>query len=316
MHRYAMDYLVEWRQNSRRKPLIMRGGRQVGKSYLARKLASEHFELLTEVNFEESPNLVQLFEGHTPNEIIRNLEVHTGQRIIPGKTLLFLDEIQAAPEVLASLRYFHEKTPELHVVAAGSLLEFVLEKHDFSMPVGRIEYMHIGPATFEEFLEATGRDHLARFIQGYHTDEELPLPTHLLLLKALQEYCIVGGMPEVVQTFADTHSLLECDRIKQSILSTYSDDFNKYGKNINTRRVQRVFQRLPYLVGSKFKHCRVDRDESARDIGQALHLLCLARIATKVYHSSSNGVPLGRKSMSATSRCFSWTRDFCAGLAA
>ncbi len=292
MQRHALKYLVDWHKNARRKPLIIRGSRQVGKSYLARELANTQFASLVEINFEESPDLAGLFKGNSPQEIVRNLEVHTGQRIVPGKTLLFLDEIQAAPQVLATLRFFYEKMPEFHVVAAGSLLEFVLEKHDFSMPVGRIEYMHIGPVTFEEFLEANGQQHLAERLQSFHIGEPLPPPTHKQLLKAMQEFCIVGGMPEAVQAFADTQSFLECDRLKQSILSTYADDFNKYG-TINTARVQRVFQRLPHMVGSKFIYSRVDRDESSREIGQALHMLCLARVASKVYHSASNGVPLG-----------------------
>ncbi len=271
----------------------MQGARQVGKSYLARDLAERRFETRAEINFEETPQAALYFQEKSPDKIIRKLELELGQRIVPGGTLLFLDEIQSAPDALACLRFFHEKLPELHVVAAGSMLEFLLEKHDFSMPVGRIEYMHLGPLDLEEFLEATGRAHLADFLRAFRVGDEIPVPVHNDLLGAVKEFCVVGGMPEAVQAFADTHSLIECDKIKQSILSTYSDDFNRYGSTAHLRRLQRVFQRLPYLVGGKFMHSKVDRDEPSRDIGQALHMLCLARVATKIHHSACNGVPLG-----------------------
>jgi predicted AAA+ superfamily ATPase len=161
------------------------------------------------------------------------------------------------------------------------------------MPVGRIEYLQLGPVTLEEFLVATGRAQLAEFIQQYSVGDDVPGPVHDRLMAAVREFIVVGGMPEAVQTFADTGSLLECDKVKQSILSTYVDDFSKYGRRSNSRRLQRVFQRLPHLVGGKFKHSHVDRDGTARDIGHALHLLCLARIAYKVHHTACNGIPLG-----------------------
>lgn len=293
MDRYATEYLGAWKENPRRKPLVMRGARQVGKSYLARLLAKRHFANLLEINFEETPDAADLFADRSPEKIVPRLELQTGCRVVPGETLIFLDEVQAAPEAFACLRFFHEKLPELHIVAAGSLLEFVLEDHDFSMPVGRIEYLHLGPASFEEFLTATGRSHLAEFVRQYELNHEIPLPVHDRLMEAVREFLVVGGMPEAVQTFADTGSLLECDRIKQSILSTYADDFTKYGRRVNTRRLQRVFRRLPHLVGGKFKCSHVDRDEPARGIGQALHMLCLARIAHKVHHAACNGIPLG-----------------------
>ncbi len=296
MNRYALLYLKDWCHSPRRKPLVMRGARQVGKSCLARMLANQEFENLLEINFEETPEAGELFSDRSPAKIVPRLELLTGIRVEPGRTLLFLDEIQAAPEVLACLRFFHEKMPELHVVAAGSLLEFVLEEHEFSMPVGRIEYLHLGPAVFEEFLAATERQHLADFLNNYDIGTDIPLPVHEKLLAATREFFVVGGMPEVVQTFADTGSLLECDKVKQSILSTYVDDFSKYGRRVNTRRLQRVYQRLPHLVGGKFKHTHVDPEEQAREIGRALHLLCLARIADKVQHSDCNGIPLGAES--------------------
>ncbi len=157
MKRKALDELLKWKTRSGRKPLVLRGARQVGKSHLARALAAEAFEGILELNFERDASLAGLFSGASVKETVRLLEARYGVPVVEGKTLLFLDEIQAAPEVFAKLRYFHEELPGLHVLAAGSLLDLLLEDHAFSMPVGRIEYLHLGPLVFEEFLEATGR---------------------------------------------------------------------------------------------------------------------------------------------------------------
>ena len=292
MKRLAIDYLIAWKDSSRRKPLIIRGARQVGKSYLAEEFAAQHLENLVEINFETS-NVGNLFSNKSPEKIVPRLELQTGSKIVPGKTLLFLDEIQAAPEVFACMRYFHEQMPSLHIIAAGSLLEFVLDDHNFSMPVGRIEYLHMGPMTYEEYLMASGRSHLSEFLGQYSVGMDIPVPIHGQFLEALREFLVIGGMPEAIQAFIDTGSFLECDKAKQLILSTYTDDFSKYGRRVNAQRLQKVFERLPRLVCGKFKHSHVDRDAQARDIGKALRLLCLARIAYKVHQSGCNGVPLG-----------------------
>ncbi len=271
----------------------LRGARQVGKSWLARAFASEHLSRRVEINFEKTPEAAKLFSDRAPKRIVPRLELQAGEKIVPGRTLLFLDEIQAAPEVFACLRYFHEEMPDLHVMAAGSLLEFVLRDHEFSMPVGRIEYLHLGPLNYEEFLEASGRGHLAAFLKEYSVGDGAPVPVHEQFMEALREFLVVGGMPEAAQVFIETSSFLECERVQQSILSTYQNDFSKYGWRGNTSRIQQVFNRLPHLVGGKFKYSHVDRTAQARDVGAALRRLCLARIACKVHHSSSNGVPLG-----------------------
>ena len=209
-----------------------------------------------------------------------------------SETLLFLDEIQAAPDVFASLRYFYELMPALHIIAAGSLLEFVLRNHEFSMPAGRIEYLHLGSVTYEEYLSGSGRAHLAEFLGQYEVGKELPLPVHEQFMSAFREYLVIGGMPESIQAFVDSSSFLESDKVKQAIFSTYQDDFSKYGTRVNVQRLRHVFQKLPMLVGGKFMHSRVDNEAQARDIGEALRMLCLARVAYKVHHSSCNGVPL------------------------
>ena len=293
MYRISLDYLKKWKDRATRKPLVIRGARQVGKSFLVRLMASEAFANLVEINFERMPDAASLFISKTPRTILPLLEARFNVPIEPGKTLLFLDEIQAAPEVFAALRYFHEEMPELHVIAAGSLLEFVLLEHSFSMPVGRIEYLHLGPMSFEEFLLALGREKLRQWLMRFTLAEVIPDGLHRELLDLVRQYCVVGGMPEAVAAFARNGSYQECEQVQQSILSTYRDDFSKYASKVRHQRVEKVFTKIPRLVGRKFMFSHVDPEERARELGAALQLLCLALVAYQVKHSHANGVPLG-----------------------
>ncbi len=161
------------------------------------------------------------------------------------------------------------------------------------MPVGRIEYLHLGPMQFEEFLLAVGKKHLVRFLEESSVKGPLPEALHVQLLGLLREFIAVGGMPGAIKAFVESDSLLECDAAKQSILSTYQDDFGKYGRRVNHLRLSKVFKALPRLVGSRFSYVGVDREERSRDLAASLHMLSLARVAHRVCHSSSNGVPLG-----------------------
>jgi uncharacterized protein len=293
MRRFALDYLKDWKSRASRKPLVVRGARQVGKSYLAHMLAEECFENLLEINLELESDAASLFSSMDPGRILPLLEARFGQPVRPGNTLLFLDEIQAAPELLASLRYFHEKLPELHVVAAGSLLDFALRDQQYSMPVGRIEYLHLGPMSFEEFLAALGRDALLTFVRDYSTADQMPAAIHAELMRLISEFMVVGGMPASVAAFALSGGHRESEAERQAILSTYRDDFAKYAPRVDPRRLEKVFARIPLLVGSKFKYTHVDREERSRELGRALELLCLARVAARVRHTGANGLPLG-----------------------
>ncbi len=292
MYRSVLDYLIKWKMKVRRKPLVIRGARQVGKSYLVSMFAEQNFSDFIEINFEKDQEVISLFSG-TPEKIIKLLELRYNKIIDIENTLLFLDEIQAAPEVFAKLRYFYEDLPGLHIIAAGSLLEFILEEHTFSMPVGRIEYLHLGPMTYEEFLAANGKTLLVDFIQNYSISEDLPDSVHSDLVSLFKTYLIIGGMPEAVLTFSETNSFHESEIVKESILGTYEDDFNKYSSRVNHMRILNVFKKLPLMVGEKFKYVNVDRNERAQNIEKALHMLEMAKITYRVRHSACNGVPLG-----------------------
>ncbi len=300
MYRSDMEYLKEWKTRDSRKPLVIRGARQVGKSHLVRDFAKLEFDTFVEINLDEDLSVVPYFDKPDPLETLHLLELHFEKSLEPGKTLLFLDEIQAAPQLLAKLRYFYEKLPGLHVVAAGSLLDFTLEAHDFSMPVGRIEYLHLGPMKFSEFLLATGHEKLCSFIRAFKIGDEIPEPLHDKLSALLLSYIVVGGMPESVAAFAKNKSYRDCDFIKNTLLSTYKDDFGKYGKKVNVRHVLTVYEALPNLVGRKVKYVNISRDIRAGDLSQALRMLALARICHLVHHASCNGVPLGAEMDAST----------------
>lgn len=291
-YRYALDYLNTWKKRDNRKPLIIRGARQVGKSFLVNMFADRSFDNLIEINFELMPESASLFSSNNPVEIIPLLEAAFNKRIEPGKTLLFLDEIQAAPEIVTALRYFLEKTPGLHVIAAGSLLDFVLDEHSFSMPVGRIEYLHLGPMLFEEFLLAKGEETFLDWLRQYTVGSEMPEALHNKGMTLIRQFCVCGGLPDSVRAFVADPSGLECASVQQSVLATFKDDFSKYAGRVDTSRIRKVFEGVPGQIGNKFMYSRIDRGERSRDLKKALELLCNARVQYRVYHTHANGIPL------------------------
>jgi predicted AAA+ superfamily ATPase len=292
MLRSAIDDLNEWRTKPGRKPLVLRGARQVGKTYLIRQLGGENFHNTVELNFEKEPALARLFVSKDPTQILQLIELQQDTVVRPGETLLFLDEIQAAPQVFEALRYFSEERPDVHVVAAGSLLEFAFEQPSFSVPVGRIEYMHLGPMTFEEFLLAQGKDRLLSFLNAFEFSAEIPAPLHDQMMQAVRQFLLVGGMPASVSAYTRSGSLADVESEKQSILETFIEDFGKYAHRVDPNRIRKVFTRLPLLVGRRLKYVNLDPDDQASNLARALSLLCKALVACRVHHSACNGVPL------------------------
>ncbi len=294
IYRNLLNYLDEWRTKDNRKPLVLRGARQVGKSWLVKELGRRHFENVAELNLEENPQDAEFVTNvSSPKDSLKLLSAKLKTEIVPGKTLLFIDEIHKSPEALAALRYWYEKLPGLHVIAAGSLLDLTLRKLEFSMPVGRIEYCYVGPLCFSEFLCALGDSELASLLHDYQLDQTWPEAIHLQLMHRLKDFWIVGGMPEAVDIFCKTYSYATTEQAKHSITSTYRDDFGKYGTKFNIDLLRQVYARVPTLIGQRAKYVSYSRDHSAKDIAEALHILSLARVITKVQHSSGNGIPLG-----------------------
>lgn len=293
MYRLELNYLISWAQGKKHKPLVIRGARQVGKSTLVRLFAQQAGLNLVELNFERNPGHADLFESNVPTEIIKLISLQYTQPIEAGKTLLFLDEIQAVPGLLQVLRYFYEDMPELHVIAAGSLLEFTLKEAKFSMPVGRIEYMHLGPVSFEGFLLAMGEQSLYEFLQTYRLGESYPISIHQKFMRLLKTYLIIGGMPEAIDEYVHHQNFMASEKVKHSILNTYVDDFSKYSSGSELERLRNIFIKLPSLIGTKFKYTKIDPDIKSTVIANSLAKLALARVAYCVYHTAANGVPLG-----------------------
>lgn len=300
LYRQELADLEHWFAQRPHKPLVIRGARQVGKSTLVREFARRLSLPLVAVDFERNPETREAFATREPASILTTLGLLSGQTAIPGKHLLFLDEIQAAPEALAALRYFHEELPELALVAAGSLMEFALADAQFSMPVGRVEYLHLGPMTFEDFLDAAGHPELKAHLRNLSLADlegALPDAVHRRYMDLLRQYCVVGGLPEAVSGYVqeqgETGSGFErVARIQHSVVATYRDDFSKYSHGTARDRLQITFDRLPGLVGRKFKYVQVSRDHRASELADALQRLCMARISYNVCHTAANGVPL------------------------
>ncbi len=276
------------------KPLIIRGARQVGKSTLVRQFAGRKKLILHEINLERHPTLIEVFKTHDTGKILRELEFICGKGPISGTDgLLFLDEIQAVPIAIQTLRYFYEDHPELPVISAGSLLEFTMFKHSFSMPVGRVEYLYLGPVTFEETLAAMEKSALLDLLQSYHLGENFPQSAHDQLLELQRIWFLVGGMPEAIQRFIDTNALDGVFDVHASIIETYKDDFAKYATQADLLRLHKVFNYVPMAAGEKLKYVHIDPAEQSRDLGKAVDLLEKAQIIMKACHTDASGLPLG-----------------------
>ncbi len=290
MKRDLLYSLNKWAEEKETKPVILRGPRQVGKSWLAKEIGKK-FENFVEINFEMMPELGSFFEGNLdPDGLIMNISNYLKVEINPGKTLLFFDEIQQSPRAITSLRYFYEKIPFLHVMAAGSLLEF--ELRNISIPVGRVSFLYVYPMSFSEYLTASGDKKLREMLLENHFSP-LPDPFHQKLLKEVRNYTLIGGMPEVVKKYTETSDFRECMNIQSDILQIYISDFHKYAKKSQIKYLTKVFYAIAHQTGQKFKFSNVDKNIKSTLLGEALDLLEMAGIVYKVYHSSSNGPPLG-----------------------
>lgn len=290
MKRAVYEELRRWRSHPRRKPLLVRGARQVGKTYIVRELGKE-FDNYVEINFELYPEAIDAFERNLePERITRDLSAIVGKKITPGQTLLFLDEIQQAPNAIRALRYFYEMMPELHVIAAGSLLDFELDR--IGLPVGRVTSVYMYPLSFMEFLEAKKENLAAEAILDHNPQEPLSEVIHNKLLYLLGEYMAVGGMPEAVDSFTGNADLQECFKIHRAIADTYRQDFNKYALKYQLKYVELLFDSIPGLLGKKFKYSHIPGEYRKRDLQPCLDLLDKAGIIWRVTHSSGQGIPL------------------------
>ncbi|MBT3274467.1 MAG: ATP-binding protein [Spirochaetales bacterium] len=289
MKRIIEEKIIIWKTSSRRKPLIIRGARQTGKTWLVNHFGKTHFDDVVVLDFEKRRDLHQIFSGSLePKTILKSLELALG-KIVPGKTLLFFDEIQTCPKAITSLRYFYEEMPELHIVSAGSLLEFAFG--EISIPVGRVSYINLYPMTFYEYLLALGNEVMAEEVLSPAPDSSDFIQFEVL--KELNNYFLVGGMPEAVKTWCNTSSLLEVFEVQDDILNSYRDDFSKYKPHVDIHCLDNVFKQSSLRIGEQIKYTALDQQFSGQTNRKALELLEKARIINKIYSTDPSGIPLG-----------------------
>lgn len=287
MKRDLLRILIDWKESLLRKPLILRGARQVGKSWLINELGTT-FDTFIKIDFDKDKKARSIFNNQGKlAEIIFDLEIYTEQKIIPGKTLLFFDEIQECPEAINTLRQFKEDMPELHVIAAGSLLDLILDK--VGMPVGRVQFMYLHPLSFGEFLTAEGRDDLRAYILTCNVSKTI----HEQILTLLKTYMWLGGMPAIVDAWIKYQKITLCQELQDEIIAAYTQDFYKYAKQKNVEYVTKIFESIPVQLGKKFKFSNVDNDIRSAHLKEALMLLAKAGVAHICFHTAAHEQPLG-----------------------
>lgn len=291
MFRIIDNHLNNWKKSDDRKSLIIRGARQVGKTTAVRRFG-ESFENFVELDFEKMRQLHTIFEGNLdPQQIITDLQFLIKKPITPGKTLLFLDELQACPRALLSLRYFYELMPELHVIAAGSLLDFAIEQ--VGMPVGRVQFLHMHPMTFKEFLYALDEKFLVDNIMQHDlTKQPYSTIAHEKALRLFGEYIVIGGMPDAVANWRDKKNYTVCMNIHHDLITAYKQDFEKYAKKSQIKYLDLIFSKIPSQLGIQFHYKNMSSDFRKRELEPALLLLKKANVIAQIQKTSAQGFPL------------------------
>lgn len=297
MKRHILQNFVRWKEDPHRKPLIVRGARQVGKTYAISEFGRRYYSRVLSFDFEKNRSLRKIFDGDlTVEGLLIQLEIAAKEKIGPD-TLLFFDEIQLCPSALMALRYFYEEKSELHVIAAGSLLEFEMEK--ISFPVGRVEFAWMFPLSFAEFLTATGNEALLEHRPNLDSTKKIPDFLHEKFLEQLKFYSLVGGMPEAVLRYEETKSLHEVARVHQNLIHAVSQDIFKYERTINVDALSNLLEKIPRTVGSQVKYARLMEaggEVSLYEIKKNLQVLEKSLLVHKVISSSAQGLPLAFES--------------------
>ena len=295
MKRKLYNNLLEWKKSKNRKPLLLQGARQVGKTYLVTEFGKKEYAGFVYLNFEQNPQLKTLFQDNlNPKSILENIAIYTGQKIYPHETLLFFDEIQIVPEVLTSLKYFQEQVPDYHVIAAGSLLGVSVGKTT-SFPVGKVNFLTMYPMSFIEYLWAEKEELLAVKLTEIKKISPLPEILHAKLIKFYKQYLFVGGMPEVVNSYATEKDMVIVRKIQNEILEAYQRDFSKYTEKSQTVKTAELWQSVPYQLAKenkKFKYSDVRRKGRASYFGQTIEWLKKAGLINVAFNISTPKLPL------------------------
>ena len=290
MKRTFTSKLQQWSASRDRHPLIIRGMRQVGKTWCVNDFAASAFpDNLVTIDFEFADKFSRIFENDLdPRRIVSELEALAGRKVVPGQTLLFFDEVQNCPRAIESLRYFYEQLPGLHVVAAGSLLDFSLR--DISFPVGRVEFLDLQPMSLAEFLRATGLDTMADAVEG--KPRALSPVIHEAILAETRKYMLIGGMPKAVQAWIDEGSYLAVRHVQETILDSFRQDFGKYRPRADPRALGVVFESVAKSVGTQLKYAKLGDEFTGTTNKKAFELLETARLVRTISAASAAGLPL------------------------
>jgi len=295
MKRQLYKTLLEWKRSSTRKPLLLQGARQVGKTYLVNTFGKNEYSDFIYLNFEQYPNLKTLFTGNlNPKNIINNISLYIGRKVTSEDTLIFFDEIQAAQDALTSLKYFCEQAPEYHLIAAGSLLGVSVGKQS-SFPVGKVNFMRLYPMSFSEYLTAFGEELLLEKLTNIEIIEQLPEILHNKLQSHLKMYLYLGGMPEVLQNYLENNDIVSVRIIQKDILEAYSRDFSKYTVKSQAIKTSELWNSIPYQLAKenkKFKYCDVRKKARASMFEQTIEWLKRAGLINLAYNISVPKLPL------------------------
>lgn len=291
MKRDIEKNFIQWAKDKNRKPLIIRGARQVGKSYIVEHCLKNYFKNIVVCNFEFNPELKNCFDTLDPTTIINKVQILLNVEI-KRDTLIFLDEIQECPKAITSLRYFKERLPEQAVVCAGSLLEFAMNNENFSMPVGRVSFIYVKPLSFGEFLTAIGQNKLRELLNSVTLKNQIDDLFHNKLIELLKIYVVTGGMPAVIQEYINTTNIASALKIQSDLLTTYKNDFGKYSKMSKREYLEKVMNFVPRFIGQRVKYVTIDSQIRAIYLKEAIYLLGLAGIVKQIFKTTASGLPL------------------------
>ena len=296
MRRKIYNNLLEWKNSETRKPLILQGARQVGKTYIVNYFAGKEYNNYLYCNFEKDQGLKDFFKDLNPESIIKKLSIYKRKEIFPNNTLIIFDEIQACPEAITSLKYFNEEKNEYHIIALGSLLGVSVNRENFSFPVGKVQFLNMYPLDFEEYLMAAQEDELIELIyDSYENNKPLDSLFHQRALNYYKEYLFVGGMPEVVEEYNKNHNTELVRILQQTILESYQNDMGKYNKQTEIPKTKIVYKNISTQLAKenkKFQYKMIKQGGRASEFENAIEWLCLAGIASQNYRLEQIMLPL------------------------
>ena len=291
--RKIINYLVNWKDKKTRKPLILRGARQVGKTSAILMFGEKYFNNVIYLNLEKAEHLNLFKEDLSLEDFEKVIQIKFHQKIIPQETLIFIDEIQNSPSLIKLLRFFYEERPDVHIIAAGSLLQAKIEREGLSLPVGRIEYAYLYPLDFFEYLEAKKETELLSFLKNVSLDKHIPQGIHELALKLFYEYTMIGGMPEIVKVFLEKKNIEELKGIYSSLFTGYSEDVYKYSSLANSKYLTYVIEKSPLFAGTNITYEKFGGSNfRSREIGKAFDILEKVMLLYQVQATKSTELPI------------------------